>query len=264
MRAIGILLVCCFLLTGCGAVKNQYTESSGEGMEDTAGQTEDTQEAETGETGEAQSGMTESAEATTEMAEAAVTTEAKEAEETTVEEQTTLSEGEREVCEGLYITELDKYSYTYSKYKDFSVEKYREDGSLPESWEKKEWDWQPWARAAYLNKVNETPKRYDYDEVKQSEQLNAWHIGMTDGTLVEYTELTEEIGRSIYYYNKRVPLGITEFETVDEEQYGYWVIYGMSGSSKLFDIIFSTDATKEEVYEFLDTVRVDERFFSME
>lgn len=98
----------------------------------------------------------------------------------------------------------------------------------------------------------------------ESEQLHAWHIGMTDGTLVEYTEFTDGIGRSIYYYNKRVPLGITESETVDEEQYGYWVIYGMSGSPKLLYIVFSTDVTKDEVYEFLDTVRVDERFFSME
>lgn len=248
MRAIGILLVCCFFLTGCGAAKTQYGETSGEGLKDIVGQTEDTRES-----GETQSGT----------AEATAAEETEEtAEETESEEWTTLSEKEREVCEGLYVTEQDKYSYTYSKFKDFSVEKYREDGTLPESWNQKDWDWQPWASATYLNKVND--QFYDYDEVKQAEQLYFWHISLTDGTLIDYTEITQEIGRSIYYYNKRVPLGITESETVDEEQYGYWVIYGMSGSPKLLYIVFSTDVTKDEVYEFLDTVRVDERFFSME
>ena len=102
--------------------------------------------------------------------------------------------------------------------------------------------------------MNTIPDFVNYDEALGNDQMSAWYLSLTDGELVR-TWKNGEVDCSLYLYEKRVPLGATEFETFEDE-YGYYVLFSHSSAKYVYNTFFPTSMSEEEVEELLTGINV--------
>lgn len=95
-----------------------------------------------------------------------------------------------------------------------------------------------------------------YKNVKKAENWADWHMGLSDGKLVEYID--GKVGVSIYLCDERIPMGTTENQTENAQTRQYYrVIYGNDESEVVAEILFPYGFTKSDVDEVLSTIHVD-------
>ena len=102
---------------------------------------------------------------------------------------------------------------------------------------------------------NQIPDFVDYDEAMGNEELGEWHLSLTDGKLVR-TWTKNNVDCSMYYYEKRIPLGETENEPSAEDEYGYFVLFSHPSTKYVYDIFFPTSLSETEVEELLAGINV--------
>ena len=154
----------------------------------------------------------------------------------TIEENTSVVEDDKFKFHGFMIevSESDKYSVEYSK--SFVTIKFPEDVIV----------------SLYGESI---PSYVDYNSAVESEQYNAWHLNLTDGILYEKYAIDDKTNCNIYTYEERIPMGLTEFETIIPRQ-GYVVVYSSPEADIVFDMFCPYEWNIDDVHEMISEIDI--------
>lgn len=157
-------------------------------------------------------------------------------ESTTTESNTSDVENEKFKFHGftIEISESDKYSVEYSK--SFVTIKFSEDVIV----------------SLYGESI---PSYVDYNSAVESEQYSAWSLNLTDGTLFEKYAIDDKTNCNIYTYEERIPMGLTEFETIIPRQ-GYVVVYSSPEADIVFDMFCPYEWNIDDVHEMISEIDI--------
>ena len=159
-----------------------------------------------------------------------------ESDTSTIEENTSVVEDDKFKFHGftIEVSESDKYSVEYSK--SFVTIKFPEEVFVS------------------LDPEN-IPSYVDYNSAVESEQYNAWHLNLTDGTLLEKYAIDDKTNCNIYTFEERIPMGATEFETIIPRQ-GYVVVFSSPEADLVFNMFCPYEWDIDDVHEMISEIDI--------
>ena len=132
------------------------------------------------------------------------------------------------------VSESDKYSVEYSK--SFVTIKFPEEVFV----------------SLYPENI---PSYVDYNSAVECEQYNAWHLNLTDGILYEKYAIDDKTNCNIYTFGERIPMGVTEFETIIPRQ-GYVVVFSSPEADIVFDMFCPYEWNIDDVHEMISQIDI--------